>query len=153
IELTPRGWTPPGGSTSTLFIQDLTGRRHLRLDYGYNPQTGNVDYHWNQRGTHGNFGIPDHAPAGRKNGSGALSGCQIFPVCRRALLVVGAAIDIYSIVVARRRMRQIVRVAAGWAGAWAGAEGLGALGAAGGTMVEPGLGTAIGGLAFGIVGS
>jgi hypothetical protein len=36
IELTPRGWTPKGGSTSALFFQDMTGKRHLRLDYGYN---------------------------------------------------------------------------------------------------------------------
>jgi len=30
IELKPRGWTPKGGSTSTLFFQDATGKRHLR---------------------------------------------------------------------------------------------------------------------------
>src|SRR5262245_3231528 len=29
IELTPRGWTPKGGSTSTLFIQDIVGKRQL----------------------------------------------------------------------------------------------------------------------------
>ena len=37
IELSPRGWKPKGGSTSSLFIQDVTGKRHLRLDYGFNP--------------------------------------------------------------------------------------------------------------------
>lgn len=31
VELSPRGWTPKGGSTSTVFIQDVTGKRHLRL--------------------------------------------------------------------------------------------------------------------------
>src|SRR5947207_15892968 len=35
IELTPRGWTPKGGSTSTLFFHDAAGKRHLRRDYGY----------------------------------------------------------------------------------------------------------------------
>src|SRR4249920_3434111 len=32
IELRPRGWVPQSGSTSTLFFQDATGKRHLRLD-------------------------------------------------------------------------------------------------------------------------
>jgi hypothetical protein len=36
IELNPKGWVPSGGSTSTLFFQDATGKRNLRLDYGYN---------------------------------------------------------------------------------------------------------------------
>jgi hypothetical protein len=49
IELGPRGWTPKGGSTSTLFIQDVVGKRNLRLDYGYNVKTGTVNYHWNQK--------------------------------------------------------------------------------------------------------
>lgn len=53
VELRPRfprdrRWRPRGGSTSTLFIQDLTGRRQLRLDYGPNRSTGNIDFHWNQ---------------------------------------------------------------------------------------------------------
>jgi hypothetical protein len=65
IELRPRGYVPKGGSTSTLFFQDIAGKRHLRLDYGYNIQTKTIDYHWNQTGTHANFGINDHAPAGR----------------------------------------------------------------------------------------
>jgi hypothetical protein len=39
IELSPRGWTPQGGSTSRLFIQDVAGKRNLRLDYGYNVKT------------------------------------------------------------------------------------------------------------------
>src|SRR5687767_14447980 len=47
IELTARGWTPKGGSTSTLFFQDPTGARQLRLDYGYNDRTKTIDYHWN----------------------------------------------------------------------------------------------------------
>jgi len=29
IEFGPRGWTPKGGSTSTLFIQDALGKRNL----------------------------------------------------------------------------------------------------------------------------
>jgi len=57
VELGPRGWTPKGGSTSTIFIQDITGKRHLRLDYGYNVKTKTVDYHWNQKGTANTFKI------------------------------------------------------------------------------------------------
>jgi hypothetical protein len=65
IELRPKGRVPAGGSTSTLFFQDATGKRHLRLDYGYNVKTRTIDYHWNQQGTHANFGVTDHTPAGR----------------------------------------------------------------------------------------
>src|ERR1700733_13258524 len=36
IELKPRGRIPKAGSTSSLFIQDLKGKRQLRLDYGFN---------------------------------------------------------------------------------------------------------------------
>src|SRR5687768_3219775 len=55
IELRPRGRVPAAGSSSTLFFQDATGARHLRLDYGYNVKTRTIDYHWNQKGTHANF--------------------------------------------------------------------------------------------------
>ena len=34
IEFKPRGKVP-AELTSTLFFQDVTGKRHLRLDYGY----------------------------------------------------------------------------------------------------------------------
>ena len=64
IELSPRGWTPQGGSTSRLFIQDVARKRNLRLDYGYNVKTQAVDFHWNQKGTFNEFGIADHSPAG-----------------------------------------------------------------------------------------
>ena len=64
IELRARGWVPASGSTSTLFFQDAAGGRHLRLDYGYNVKTRTIDYHWNQKGTHADFGISDHSPAG-----------------------------------------------------------------------------------------
>ena len=65
IELRPRGHVPKGGSTSTLFFQDPSGRRHLRLDYGHNVRTNTIDYHWNQKGTNANFGIADHTAVGR----------------------------------------------------------------------------------------
>lgn len=143
IELSPRGHVPATGSTSTIFIQDATGKRHLRLDYGYNKTTGKVDYHWNQKGTHAKFGIPDHAAAGR-GGKVLYQGAKYFKYAGRVFLVVGAAVDIYSIVVAKKRLRQTVRVAAGWAGAAGGCKLVGAIGAVGGS-VEPGGGTALGG--------
>src|SRR5215467_13273048 len=61
--LTPRGWTPRGGTTSTLFIQTVSGDRHLRLDYGYNVKTQSIDYHWNVRKAASIFGVSDHAAA------------------------------------------------------------------------------------------
>lgn len=43
IEFTARGWTPPEGSSFALFIQDLTGKRHLRLDFGRRKVPGTKD--------------------------------------------------------------------------------------------------------------
>jgi hypothetical protein len=145
IELTPRGWTPKGGSTSRLFIQDITGKRNLRLDYGYNKTTQTVDFHWNQQGTAKEFGITDHTVAGA-GGEALFKGAKYFRYGGRVLLVVGAAIDIYSIVVASKPLRQATKVVAGWVGAWAMCKAVGAGGAYVGTLAEPGLGTAIGGL-------
>lgn len=150
VELSPRGFVPKGGSTSTLFIQDVTGKRHLRLDYGYNKNTGTVDYHWNQKGTFDDFGIKDHSPAG-KGGKLLYDGARYYKYAGRALLVVGVAMGVYSIVVAKKRWRQVTEVVAGWAGAWAGAQLVGTWGAGMGS-VEPGGGTAVGAIVGGIVG-
>lgn len=150
ISLTPRGYVPPGGSTSTLFLQDVTGKQHLRLDYGYNKVSGRVDYHWNQKGTFDRFGIKDHTTVGEA-GEALYKGAKWFKYGGRVLLIAGAALDIYSIVVAKKRWRQVARVASGWAGSWAGCEVVGAAGAAGGS-VEPGGGTALGGLGGCILG-
>jgi hypothetical protein len=152
IELSPRGWVPQGGSTSTLFIQDITGKRHLRLDYGYNKMTGKIDYHWNQKGTSKIFSIADHTPAG-SGGEALYKGAKYFRYGGRVLLVVGAAVDIYSIVVAKKRVRQAAKVITGWAGAWVGCKIVGAGGAAAGTFIEPGGGTAVGGFGGCVVGS
>ena len=141
IELSPRGHVPASGSTSTLFIQDATGKKHLRLDYGYNKTTGTINYHWNQKGTHAQFGITDHTPAG-KAGQVLYKGGAYLKYAGRVLVVVGAAVDVYSIVVAKKRWRKTLQVAAGWAGAAAGCKAVGAGGAAVGTLVEPGGGTA-----------
>lgn len=151
IAFSPRGYVPKGGSTSTLFIQDAAGRRQLRLDYGYNKSTGVADYHWNQKGTFSEFGITDHTPAG-STGEALYEGAKYFKYGGRVLLVVGAAIDIYSIVVAKKKLRQVAKVASGWAGASAGCELAGAYVAGAGTAVEPGGGTAAGGVAGCIVG-
>jgi hypothetical protein len=144
IELKARGWVPKTGSTSTLFIQDGSGKRHLRLDYGYNVKTNTVDYHWNQKGTYSDFGIADHTPSGDA-GEVLYRGARTLRYAGRVFLIAGLAMDLYSIVVARKRWRQVARVTAGWAGSWAGCESLGAGLAAAGTAIEPGLGTAIGG--------
>lgn len=122
----------------------------LRLDYGYNKSSGQVDYHWNQERTFADFGIADHTVAG-STGETLFKAAKVFKYGGRALLILGIAMDAYSIVVAKKRWRQVARVAAGWAGATAGAEYLGAWGAGFGSA-EPGGGTAIGGIVGGIVG-
>ena len=105
IEFRPRGRMPLGGSTSTLFFQDSTGRRHLRLDYGYNTRTRTIDYHWNQSGTHKQFGIIDHTPAGR--GSPLVhKAAKYFRYAGRTLVVVGVAMDAISIVQASKPLRR-----------------------------------------------
>jgi len=151
VELKPRGYVPPSGSTSTLFIQDNTGNKHLRLDYGYNKTTGTVDYHWNQQGTHPQFGITNHQPAG-KPGRLLHKGAKYLRYGGKVLIVVGLTADMYSVVVARKKVRQVVKVAAGWGGAWAGCKLIGAAGAAGGTAY-PGVGTAAGGVTGCVIGA
>jgi len=150
IELRPRGYVPAGGSTSTLFFQDTTGKRHLRLDYGYNVKTKTIDYHWNQKGVAANFGILDHTPVGRV-GAVAYRAAKYFRYGGRVLLVVGIAIDIVSIVRASNPLRRASQVVAGWAGAWAGCELVGSGGAAVGSLATP-LGTAAGGVGGCIIG-
>jgi hypothetical protein len=151
IEFKPRGRIPPTGSTSTLFYQDKTGRRHLRLDYGYNVKTKTVNYHWNQKGTHAQFGITDHTPAG-SGAAGSYKAAKYFKYLGRVLMVVGAAVDIISIVKADKPLRRATKVIAGWAGAWAGCKVIGAGGAAWGTSAGPGPGTAAGGIGGCIIG-
>lgn len=151
IELKPRGRIPAGGSTSTLFIQDATGNRHLRLDYGYNAQTKTIDYHWNQKGTNAFFKIQNHTPAG-SSGEGLYKASRYFRYGGRLLVVVGVGMDVYSIVTASKPIRRASEVVTGWAGAWAGCEVFGGAGAAGGTAVAPGPGTAIGGVGGCIIG-
>ncbi len=151
IELRPRGrWIPPTGSTSPLFFQDPAGRRQLRLDYGYNPHTKTIDYHWNQEGTHRQFGITDHTPAGRA-GRATYQAAKYFRYAGRVLIVAGMAIDIVSVVRASRPLRRASQVVAGWAGAWIGCKVAGAGGAAIGTVASP-IGTAVGGISGCIIG-
>ena len=150
IELSPRGWVPASGSTSTLFFQDVSGKRHLRLDYGYNVKTKSINYHWNQSGTHATFGIGDHAPAGRV-GAAAYQAAKYFRHAGRVLLVVGVVVDVVSVVESDRPLRRASQVVAGWAAAWAGCELVGAGGAALGTLATP-IGTAAGGIIGCVIG-
>lgn len=150
IELRPRGHVPKGGSTSTLFFQDKTGKRHLRLDYGYNVKTKTIDYHWNQKGVAANFGITDHTPVGRA-GSIAYKAAKYFRYGGRVLIVAGVAVDAISIVQASKPLKRATEVVAGWAGAWAGCKVVGAGGAALGLAASP-LGSAVGGVGGCIIG-
>ena len=151
IEFKPRGFVPKGGSTSTLFFQDISGKRHLRLDYGYNVKSKTVDYHWNQKGTNADFGIADHTSVGSTE-SAVYKAAKYFRWGGRVLMVVGIAVDVVSIVQASKPLKRATEVVAGWAGAWAGCKVVGAGAGAVGTLIEPGLGTAIGGVGGCIIG-
>ncbi len=150
LEFSPKGWVPKTGSTSTLFFQDPTGKRQLRLDYGYNIKTRAIDYHWNQQGTFDTFGVPDHAAAG-PGGGATYRAAKYFRFAGRALVVVGVGIDVVSIVQASNPLRRASEVVAGWAGAWVGCQLVGGVGAGLGTLASP-LGTAAGGVAGCVVG-
>lgn len=151
IELSPKGrGIPHGGSTSTLFFQDGGGKRHLRLDYGFNVRTNTIDYHWNQKGIFAEFGIADHSAAG-KSGSAIYHTAKYFRYAGRLVMAGGMAIDIVSIVQASQPLKRASEVVAGWAGAWAGCKVAGAGGAAIGTLASP-LGTAAGGFGGCIIG-
>ena len=138
-------------STSTVFLQDVTGKRYLRLDYGPLPGQAAVEYHWNHKSTFSVFGIQNHAPAGRK-GAALYEGARAYKYAGRLFVIAGVAIDMYSIVVADRPIRRTIQVVSGWTGAWLGCRGVGQLGAMAGTFAEPGLGTAVGALGGCIVG-
>jgi hypothetical protein len=143
VELSPRGFVPAGGSTSTVFIQDITGRKHLRLDYGYNIRSQTIDYHWNQKGTFNRFGIADHTTVGTA-GRVAYKAAKYLKYGGRVLLVVGIVSDAWSIVTSSKPLRRTAQVVGGWAGAWAGCEAIGAGGAAVGGAVGEGVGAAPG---------
>lgn len=150
IEFRPRGFVPKGGSTSTLFFQDITGKRHLRLDYGYNVKSKTIDYHWNQKGTNANFGIADHTSVGSTE-SAAYKAAKYSRYAGRVLVVVGVALDVVSVVQANKPLKRATEVVAGWAGAWAGCKVVGAGLGAVGTLASP-IGTAIGGVGGCIIG-
>jgi hypothetical protein len=150
IEFSPRGWVPKGGSTSALFFQDMSGKRHLRLDYGYNVVTKTIDYHWNQVKTTGNFGISNHAAVGRA-GRVVYQAAKYFRYAGRALVILGVTVDLVSIARASKPLRRATQVVVGWASAWVGCKTVGAGGAALGSLASP-LGTAAGGIGGCIIG-
>jgi len=77
---------------------------------------------------------------------------RAFRIAGRSLVVIGAAMDAYSIVASPTPGLEVSRVTGGWAGAVGGAKVLGAGGAWVGTAVAPGLGTAVGAIVGGAVG-
>jgi hypothetical protein len=148
IELSPRNFA--GQSTSALFFQDLSGKRVLRLDHGYNVRTRTVDYHWTQGGTFENFGIADPTPAGAP-GAALYRGARVFKYHGRTVVVVGAAGDFVSVVTASNPLRRSSQVITAWALAYAAAETTGPVGALLGTPFGP-PGVPIGGIVFAIGG-
>lgn len=152
LELKPRGHVPAGGSTSSVFIQDKTGRRVLRLDYGYNKRTGSFDYHWNQKGTFAEFGISDHQTSGRGSGT-TYQAARVFRHLGKAFVVIGLTLDAVSVVTASEPMKRSSEVVAGWAGATLGCKVVGGQGAKLGSKIKKGHGTAVGAIGGCIVGS
>lgn len=161
VELRARDPFWKGKSTSTLFIQDPTGKKKLlRLDYGPNPTTGGIDYHWNRKGL-GNdprFGrigsvdpLADHTVVGGA-GRFAYRAARAYRWAGGVLLVIGIVVDGISIVEADQPIRRATQVASAWALAWAGCRVGGYVGGGIGTAVEPGLGTAGGAFLGCIVG-
>jgi hypothetical protein len=135
-------------STSRLFIQDPTGKRHLRLDFGENPKTdGTVNYHWNQKGAFKDFGINNHTLAG-DGGKILYQSARVFRNAGEFLVAFGLTIDFLSIVVASNPLRRSTEVVSAWALAVASAKVAGRIGAGIGTMIEPGPGTAVAGIVF-----
>src|SRR3989442_987475 len=110
-----------------------------------------TDIHWNQRGTYESFGITNYTVASPAEAMLY----RVAPVVRGvglSLVVVGASLDAYAVATSDNPVREVARVAGGWAGAIAGAKLFGGLGAATGSVVQPGLGTVIGGFTGSIVG-
>lgn len=146
------------GSTSQAFLNKAGGGnkwKGLRLDHGPNVKTGNqVNWHWNQKGAMNAFGRPDHAVAGPAAARTGAALRAIKPIARKATFI-GAGMDAISLGQEVHESSQTgdwsntvergSEIAGGWAGAWAGAKGLGALGAGAGTAIAPGIGTVIGG--------
>ncbi len=144
-----------GKSTSSFFIQDPTGKRKvLRLDFGINKTTSTIDYHWNQKGLAARFGVTNHQPLG-SIGPVLDKTARAYRWAGRRLIVVGAALDAYSIVSASRPMKRATEVVSAWAGAWVGCKVIGASGAiAGGAAgtAFPVVGNAAGAAGGGLVG-
>lgn len=139
-------------STSSIFIRNPAdskfGKPGIRLDYGPNPSTGQIDYHWNVEGggrARARFpNITNHMLAG-PSGAALHWGARAFRVAGRVFIVTGAVMDGVSIVVADRPWRRSLQVVSAWVAAGVGATQFGRLGTVVGSFVEPGGGTAVGG--------
>ncbi len=153
LEFSPRGYVPKNGSTTTLFFQNIDGKRHLRLDFGFNKATQSVNYHWNQKGTFSQFGIADHTSAGPE-GRALYQSAKYYRYFGRVFIVYGLASDLLSIVQASNPIRRTAQVMSAWAVAGVGCKVVGAAGAGYGTtvVVLPVWGTALGGIGGCIIG-
>lgn len=144
-----------GKSTSVIQLYDaVNSSKGIRLDYGYNVVTKDVNWHWNQKGTFANFGIADHSLAGGTM-SAVGNASKVVKGVGRVALPVAVASDAYSIYESDNRPREVTRVAGGWAGAYAMGQAGAMAGAAGGATIGsaiPVVGTAAGAAAGGLVG-
>jgi hypothetical protein len=159
IEFVNRGYQPKGGSTAGVFIQDKLGKRYLMLDYSFNKAKGSVEYHWNQSGTFDKFKIANHTSAG-KSGEIIYKASKTFVGVGKRIVIIGLVLDGISIVIAKKKLRQVVKVVGGWQGAALGCRSFGAIGAlagsaepGGGNIILGGIGCAVGLIVGGIAGS
>jgi len=145
-----------GRSSSSIFIQDPTGKKFVRLDFGKNKNFNDaVNYHWNQqKGLAARFGVTNHQPVGAA-GKFLDKSARAYKVAGRTFLVLGVAIDGYSIYQASKPMQRATEVVTAWAGAWLGCKVVGAGGAAGGGALGtavPVIGNAVGAAGGGLIG-
>lgn len=146
-EFSPRGHVPKRGSTSTLFFQYETGKRHLRLGCGgYNVKSKTIDFHWNQQRTFHDFG-------NRQSFCGRIIIYKASKYYKYGedLVIFGVSVDIVSIFVASNPLRRATEVVSGWGLAWAGCKVMGGVGAFVGSAAST-IGTAIGGVGECIIG-
>lgn len=142
LELRPRNFK--GQSTSAIFIQDVN-KRHVRLDYGYNKSTGQIDYHWHQaKGLSETFKVTNHLPTGHW-GKWLYRVGKTTKYVGTTFVVFAVVTDMIDIVIAEKPLQQLSKVAGAWSTAFIGCQRMGALGSRLGFRINPLFGTILGG--------
>jgi len=142
VELKAQAVTAQHGSTSALFVEGTAGEGQLRLDYSLNQRTSAVDYRWSQAGTAKQVGTKTQANATEAQFQSA----RVWQYRGKVLRVAGLAQGTGSIVIAKRRWKQVAPPAAGWAGSEYGGDAAAAVFASAEPMTDLVPATAVGAL-------